>query len=175
MENFKKTIWPTALISIFMLGCDPVYKLRTEPLPWKIKNPPTEVLRITGTSYAFPTLDTIILTRNQSEESLKLILMTNTTLPDSALLNQLYARPLDSLSKQKYVFDTLENAFYPLCVAEFSPGQRQLKCILSRPITYKHLYVFGLANQTNIEVSTAFHFHRLGKNEIPLVEVVPIE
>ncbi len=176
MVNFNKIIFFSSLL-VFCSQCDSVHELQTGSILWKINNPPTETLHIEGPTNSFPTLNTIVLTRKYSLKYQKLLLMSNTSLPDSNILAQLYRIPLDSLSEQNYIYDQSENGFYALSVIEFLEGQKSVVASVQKPITRKHTYIFAIPGSElqNVEIHTVLKFHRLGNDEVPLVGIVSLE
>jgi len=96
-------------------------------------------------------------------------------LPDSSVIGQLYDLPFDSLIEKNCVFDTPENGFYPLCKVDFLKGQQRAICFANRPITREFVYILGKTDSHDAEVSTVVHFHRLGNNEVPKVEIIPLK
>lgn len=152
-----------------------MFKLQTQSEAWEIKNPPSNALLIKGPSLAFPVLDSISIIRSNVSGPMKLLLMTNVTLPDSISLKKLYAKPLDSLIGTHHTFDGLENGFNNLGFFQFSEDQAHSTYSLQLPITHKKTYIFGLSDHAGIEVNVLLYFHRLGSNEIPDVQIITLE
>jgi len=160
---------------ILLSSCDPVHNLYSEPFTWKITKPPKEVICIKGDSHAFPTLDQIIITRKESTEEGRLILLSNTTIPDSSFIENLFSIPIDSLYNQNYIFDQETNGFYSIALFTFLEGQESKSISLTKPITYPENYIFGVADLPELYTEISFEFHRLGNDNIPIIEVISIE
>jgi len=175
VENFKKILISLCLISMLSVMCDRVNISTFESKIWVVTNPPTQIIRVAGPDFAFPTLDSICIERTDHSQPMQLELMTTITIPNADVVEELYATPIDSLENGNFIFDSEENGFYNLARFDFNAGVDKVTVPVSRPFTHESTYIFGIANVQNISVSIILYFHRTGNNEAPEVEVITVD